>query len=94
MEWVVNNLGLLVTLAGLAFSTAVTIAVVRNDVKHLDGKFGRLEKEVNNLRDEVIDLAKQEGRVHALEQTLILMGQRLDAVSVRIDRMLMKEIDG
>lgn len=91
MEWFINNLGTLIAVLSVLVTSAITVSTIKNDVKHLDGKITKLEKDTNDLKEVVIGLAKQEGRIHALEQVVLLQGNRLDATSIRIDKIILSE---
>lgn len=94
MDWLVNNLGSIVPVFTALVATIVTIVTIKGDVKHLSLKIDKLEKKTDDLEAVVLSLAKQEGRIYALEQIVIQQGHRLDSTATRIDKVMQKDFTG
>lgn len=76
-----GNLINIVTIIGTALAFITT----------LGSRLNAVERELSELRRVVVDIARQEERMNAIDQRLIMTGQRLDTCLNKVDRIIEKE---
>lgn len=82
MDWILNNIPVILSALTFVVGGTVFVQAIRGDVNKIDGRLTKFEKqiedEISELRGVVIQLAKQEGKINMLEHIIHQQGARLD----------------
>ena len=81
-DWTVS-LGNLLTVAGFGFSGIVFVMMMRGDMMVLASRIGKVEEILKSLAESATTVARQEGRIEALDERLNAVSRRLDAYIIR-----------
>jgi len=91
MELLINNIGSVSTIIVFLVGGVAFVQSIRFDVNRLDLRLSKFEKEIEkemeSLRNVILQLARQEGKVAAMEQVVIQQG-------LRLDRFIQSVLDG
>lgn len=83
------NLGNIITIITVGGGIIGTFVAMRTTVTSMKGEMIDLKQEVKKLADVLISVARQEERLTAMDQRMLLQGQRIDEL-----RMLQSRTDG
>jgi len=78
------NLGNVLTIVAFFVGGLAFVYTLRGDVRMQAGRLESLEREVVKMRDVLVQIARQEERLTAMDQRMLLQGQRLDDLNKRL----------
>jgi hypothetical protein len=87
MDFLNFNLGNLLTIITFIIGGLGFVYTIRADVKVTSVRLSAVEKELSELRRVVVDIARQEERLNAIDQRMIMQGQRLDDTNRKVDKL-------
>jgi hypothetical protein len=87
MDFLNFNLGNLLTIITFIIGGLGFVYTIRADVKITSVRLSAVEKELSELRRVVVDIARQEERLNAIDQRMIMQGQRLDDTNRKVDKL-------
>lgn len=94
MEQFLNvNLGNLITILAFLVGGIVFANTIKIRVQNLTDSFKGIQQEVSELKAVVITIARQEERMTAMDQRMLLQGQRVDGVADKVNHMLLVSYD-
>jgi len=92
-EFLHFTFGNAVTILSFFVGMVVFAYTIKGDVKAQFHRLGSIETELTELRKIVVALARQEERLTAMDQRMLVQGQRIDAQAIHItaiDQTLLK----
>lgn len=93
MDWFWNNIGSIATIVSFIIGGIAFVITIRHDLQTIDKRMIKFEDEVIGLRKVVVELARQEARLDAVDQGMLELAKRIDANNMRVDRILQKVYD-
>ena len=64
----------------IVISGFVALGSLKNEIKHQGERLKNVDSEISKLRDVVVELARQEERLTAMDQRMLSQGQRIDRI--------------
>jgi hypothetical protein len=93
MDFLQVNLGNLLTILTFVLGGIGFVYTIRSDVRIITNRLDTVETDLHELRKVVVELARQEERMSALDQRLLATGIRLDQIVIRLDGVINRERD-
>lgn len=94
MEQFLNvNLGNIITIISFLVGGIVFANTIKIRVQGLTDGFKSIQEEVHELKTVVVTIARQEERLTAMDQRMLMQGQRVDNVADKVNHMLLTSYD-
>lgn len=75
-DWTIS-LGNIITIFGFALSGLIAAAMLKSDVRMLGQRMGALEKDVDNIANVIVQIARQEERLSSIDRRANDLANRL-----------------
>lgn len=87
------NFGNIITIISFIVGGVVFANTIKIRVQTLSDSFKTIQQEVSELKAVVVSIARQEERMTAMDQRMLMQGQRVDSVADKVNHMLLVSYD-
>lgn len=89
-EFLRVNLGNVLTILTFIVGGVMFANTVRVKVDNLGERFDGIQEEVSELKAVLVNIARQEERITAMDQRMMLQGNRIDSVADKVNHILLE----